>query len=295
MSIIDQLNNSKIYYRNNHTIQNNILSDNNPDQFLPTIPIRNIPKSNRKFHINNLKLIQSPKIRKSFKNDILSPSNNSNKHDFITKIIIENPPSPNDVSFILENYIYKNKVSSLYKSLYELNTMIFFFAEEKVALDFMKLLFQEKKYNPKYYNTKISINLMEQTKKKLPDINQKIAREVLRRLYYGLGYEKKEKPKKKILGNINFGMESPFYNVNKKKMKKNRSEINSKEKNLFKKVLKEHKGDKFGYIGYDGKPLKSYKTLNINLLNTSYKPISSFIVRDVDKNKWMSPMDFKMY
>ena len=295
MSFIDQLNNSKIYYRNNHTIQNNLLSDNNPEQFLPTIPIRNIPKSNRKFHINNLKLIQSPKIRKSFKNDILSPSNNSNKHDFITKIIIENPPSPNDVSFILENYIYKNKVSSLYKSLYELNTMIFFFAEEKVAIDFMKLLFQEKKYNPKYYNTKISINLMEQTKKKLPDINQKIAREVLRRLYYGLGYEKKEKPKKKILGNINFGMESPFYNVNKKKMKKNRSEINSKEKNLFKKVLKEHKGDKFGYIGYDGKPLKSYKTLNINLLNTSYKPISSFIVRDVDKNKWMSPMDFKMY
>ena len=295
MSFIDQLNNSKIYYRNNHTIQNNLLSDNNPEQFLPTIPIRNIPKSNRKSHINNLKLIQSQKIRKSFKNDILSPSNNSNKHDFITKIIIENPPSPNDVSFILENYIYKNKVSSLYKSLYELNTMIFFFAEEKVALDFMKLLFQEKKYNPKYYNTKISINLMEQTKKKLPDINQKIAREVLRRLYYGLGYEKKEKPKKKILGNINFGMESPFYNVNKKKMKKNRSEINSKEKNLFKKVLKEHKGDKFGYIGYDGKPLKSYKTLNINLLNTSYKPISSFIVRDVDKNKWMSPMDFKMY
>ena len=295
MSFIDQLNNSKIYYRNNHTIQNNLLSDNNPEQFLPTIPIRNIPKSNRKSHINNLKLIQSSKIRKSFKNDILSPSNNSNKHDFITKIIIENPPSPNDVSFILENYIYKNKVSSLYKSLYELNTMIFFFAEEKVALDFMKLLFQEKKYNPKYYNTKISINLMEQTKKKLPDINQKIAREVLRRLYYGFGYEKKEKPKKKILGNINFGMESPFYNVNKKKMKKNRSEINSKEKNLFKKVLKEHKGDKFGYIGYDGKPLKSYKTLNINLLNTSYKPISSFIVRDVDKNKWMSPMDFKMY
>ena len=295
MSFINQLNNSKIYYRNNHTIQNNLLSDNNPEQFLPTIPIRNIPKSNRKSHINNLKLIQSQKIRKSFKNDILSPSNNSNKHDFITKIIIENPPSPNDVSFILENYIYKNKVSSLYKSLYELNTMIFFFAEEKVAIDFMKLLFQEKKYNPKYYNTKISINLMEQTKKKLPDINQKIAREVLRRLYYGFGYEKKEKPKKKILGNINFGMESPFYNVNKKKMKKNRSEINSKEKNLFKKVLKEHKGDKFGYIGYDGKPLKSYKTLNINLLNTSYKPISSFIVRDVDKNKWMSPMDFKMY
>jgi hypothetical protein len=64
MSFIDQLNNSKIYYRNNHTIQNNLLSDNNPEQFLPTIPIRNIPKSNRKSHINNLKLIQSPKIRK---------------------------------------------------------------------------------------------------------------------------------------------------------------------------------------------------------------------------------------
>ena len=131
--------------------------------------------------------------------------------------------------------------------------------------------------------------------RKLKEKEKKLAKEVLRRLFYGEGYEKKEKPKKKILGNINFGIESPFFNINKRKMKKNFSEVISNEKDLFNKKFSELKGDKLGYMGYDGQPLKNYQKLKINILNTSYKPPSEFKLREEDKSKWMSPLDFKIY
>ena len=297
MSLINQKINNNYILRNNKTIPNNSKSSVYQNESLPTISYRKIPKINRINNRHNINPIKSPKLNKYLKSDLINPpSNDSIKHDFITKVFIENPPSPNDIIFILENYLKRNNINSLYKSDYEINTMIFSFEEEKVALDFINLLFKEKKTNPHFYKTNITVNLTEKKNKvKFPDINNKAAKEVLGRLYYGYGYEKKEKPKKKIYGNFSFGIESPFYYVNSKKIKKSMSESNSKEKNISSRILKEHKGDKFGYVGYDGKPLKSYKNFKINVLNTSYKPMSKFILRKDDKKKWMSPLDFKMY
>jgi hypothetical protein len=297
MSLINQKINNNYILRNNKTIPNNSKSSVYQNESLPTISYRKIPKINRINNRHNINPIKSPKLNKYLKSDLINPpSNDSIKHDFITKVFIENPPSPNDIIFILENYLKRNNINSLYKSDYEINTMIFSFEEEKVALDFINLLFKEKKTNPHFYKTNITVNLTEKKNKvKFPDINNKVAKEVLGRLYYGYGYEKKEKPKKKIYGNFSFGIESPFYYVNSKKIKKSMSESNSKEKNISSRILKEHKGDKFGYVGYDGKPLKSYKNFKINVLNTSYKPMSKFILRKDDKKKWMSPLDFKMY
>ena len=297
MSLINQKINNNYILRNNKTIPNNSKSSVYQNESLPTISYRKIPKINRINNRHNINPIKSPKLNKYLKSDLINPpSNDSIKHDFITKVFIENPPSPNDIIFILENYLKRNNINSLYKSDYEINTMIFSFEEEKVALDFINLLFKEKKTNPHFYKTNITVNLTEKKNKvKFPDINNKVAKEVLGRLYYGCGYEKKEKPKKKIYGNFSFGIESPFYYVNSKKIKKSMSESNSKEKNISSRILKEHKGDKFGYVGYDGKPLKSYKNFKINVLNTSYKPMSKFILRKDDKKKWMSPLDFKMY
>lgn len=296
MSLLKPKINNNYFQRNNQTLHTTSLSQIYQNESLPTISNIKIPKINKLYDKHNLNPLKSLNIKNSFKKVLLSPTKESNKIDYITKITVENPPSLNDVEFVLENYIKRNKCNSKYKSYYDMNTMIFYFEEEKMAFDFMKLMFQEKKTNPYYQETKITANLYEKkNKNKFSDINNKIANEVLQRLFYGNGYVKKEKPKKKILGNYNFGIESPFYNVNSKRMKKNFSEINHNEKNLFKKMIKEHKGDKFGYIGYDGKPLKTYKKLKINLLNTSYKPISNFIVREENKNKWMSPLDFKIY
>ena len=294
---MNQKINNHISIKNLKTIQNNSQVYSNKEESLPVLSYRKIQKLNKLNIRRNLNPFKIPKINNSSKNIFLNlPSNGSIKHDFITKVIIENPPSQNDIIFILENYLKRNKCNSLYKSDYENNTMTLSFEEEKVALDFINLIFKEKKNNPHLYRTNITVNLKEKkNKNKFPEINDKIAKEVLGRLYYGIGYEKKEKPKKKIYGNFSFGIDSPFYYVNSKKNKKSMSEPNSQEKNLNKRVLKEHKGDKFGYVGYDGKPLKSYKNFRINLLNTSYKPMSKFILRKEDRKKWMSPLDFKMY
>ena len=294
---MNQKINNHISIKNLKTIQNNSQVYSNKEESLPVLSYRKIQKLNKLNIRRNLNPFKIPKINNSSKNIFLNlPSNGSIKHDFITKVIIENPPSQNDIIFILENYLKRNKSNSLYKSDYENNTMTLSFEEEKVALDFINLIFKEKKNNPHFYRTNITVNLKEKkNKNKFPEINDKIAKEVLGRLYYGIGYEKKEKPKKKIYGNFSFGIDSPFYYVNSKKNKKSMSEPNSQEKNLNKRVLKEHKGDKFGYVGYDGKPLKSYKNFRINLLNTSYKPMSKFILRKEDRKKWMSPLDFKMY
>ena len=294
---MNQKINNHISIKNLKTIQNNSQVYSNKKESLPVLSYRKIQKLNNLNIRRNLNPFKIPKINNSSKNILINlPSNESIKHDFITKVIVENPPSQNDIIFIIENYLKRNKCNSLYKSDHENNTMTLSFEEEKVALDFINLIFKEKKNNPHFYRTNITVNLKEKkNKNKFPEINDKIAKEVLGRLYYGIGYEKKEKPKKKIYGNFSFGIDSPFYYVNSKKNKKNMSEPNSQEQNLNKRVLKEHKGDKFGYVGYDGKPLKSYKNFRINLLNTSYKPMSKFILRKEDRKKWMSPLDFKMY
>jgi len=309
MSLIEEKINKNIIQRNNQSLQKNSQSFNYKIESLPTISFHKIPKIKKINNPHNLKTIKSLSIKKSVKKILLNPiinnnisddkQINTNKTDYITKIIIENPPTRKEINFILENYLNKNKYESKYKSYYDNNTMIFLFEEEKVALDFMHLLFQEKQINPQYRYTTININLSEKKNKvSLPEINNKnkIAGEVLKRLYYGVGYEKREKPVKKIFGNFKFAIESPFYYVNSKRDKKSMSEVNSKEKNFFNKRLKGNSGDnKIGYFGIDEKVLKYNKNSRINLLNTSFKPSIKIIVRDEDKSKWMSPLDFKIY
>lgn len=293
MSLIDKKNSQNILLRNNQTFINNSQSYTHRNDSLPTISFHKIPKLNKLYNRHNLNLVKSPKITNSVKNVLLSPVRNNNniyqtsenKKDYITKIIIQNYPSVNEVIFIFENYLKNNQFESKYKLFYETNTIIFIFEEENVALDFMKLLFKEKQINRKYKYTTININLLKKEKEHstLPEINKKIADEVLQRLYYGFGYEKKEKPVKKILGNF------PFFNSISKSIKQ-------KIKNIFNKKLKVIKKDKnINKLGYNGQPLKTNNKLKINLLNTSYKPIPKTIVRDEDKNKWMCPLDFKIY
>ena len=298
--------NKNIFYRNNQTLQNDSKSLNNKLQSLPTISYHKIPKIKKLNFSPKLNLIKSQNAKKSFKNVLLSPiskknSNieqiNINKVDYITKIIIENPPSFDEVTFLLENYFKNNKCQSKYKSFIDYNIMILIFEEEKIALDCMKLLFQEKQTNPSYQSTSINLYISEKKNKiKFPGINNKIANEVLQRLYYGFGYEKKEKPVKKILGNIKFSIQSPFFNSNSRKMMKNVSELNSKEKNIFNKKFKENiRDNKIDVLGVEEKQNKYNKKLRMNFSNTNFKPALKVIIREEDKSKWMSPLDFKIY
>ena len=157
MSLIEQKINKKFCYRNNPTLRKISKSYINKNESLPNISYNKLPKIITNNSRNNLSLVQSPKIKRPAKNVLLSPIRNSkiepinlNKTDFITKVIIENALYPNEIVFILDNYLKKEKCESKYKLYNDINTMIFIFEEEKVALDFMKLIFQEKKTNPNY-------------------------------------------------------------------------------------------------------------------------------------------------
>ena len=308
MSLLKNINNNDIYYRNNQTLQSNYLSEINHKNYLPKILPHKKSHLNTLNNTNNIILkkikIKSPNLKHSIKYPLFSPkraSNNINplqpkKYNFISKVIIENAPSSSEIKYFLENYLKKSQTEIKFKYAYENGIMIFSFDDEKIALDFATNIFKEKTRNPLYLNTKINITLSEKEKiKKLKDKEKKIAKEILRRLFYGEGYEKKEKPIKKILGNIKFGIESPFFNANQKRIKKNFSGMMLEEKNLFKKKFNENKEGKFKYIEYDDQSMRNYQKLKINNLDTSYKPPSEFKLREEDKTKWMSPLDFKIY
>ena len=308
MSLLKNINNNDIYYRNNQTLQSNYLSETNHKNYLPKILPHKKSHLNTLNNTNNIILkkikIKSPNLKYSIKYPLFSPkraSNNINplqpkKNNFISKVIIENAPSSSEIKYFLENYLKKSQTEIKFKYAYENGIMIFSFDDEKIALDFATNIFKEKTRNPLYLNTKINVTLSEKEKiKKLKDKEKKIAKEILRRLFYGEGYEKKEKPIKKILGNIKFGIESPFFNANQKRIKKSFSGMMSEEKNLFKKKFNENKEGKFKYIEYDDQSMRNYQKLKINNLDTSYKPPSEFKLREEDKTKWMSPLDFKIY
>ena len=84
---------------------------------------------------------------------------------------------------------------------------------------------------------------------------------------------------------MKIGLKLPIYNENNdKKYKINKTRrVNSYDKNN---IIRN---------GYDGRPLKNYEKLKINVLNTKYKPTLKKIVRIDNKNKWISPVNFKFY
>ena len=308
MSLLKNINNNDIYYRNNQTLQSNYLSETNHKNYLPKILPHKKSHLNTLNNTNNIILkkikIKSPNLKHSIKYPLFSPkraSNNINplqpkKNNFISKVIIENAPSSSEIKYFLENYLKKSQTEIKFKYAYENGIMTFSFDDEKIALDFATNIFKEKTRNPLYLNTKINVTLSEKEKiKKLKDKEKKIAKEILRRLFYGEGYEKKEKPIKKILGNIKFGIESPFFNANQTRIKKSFSGMMLEKKNLFKKKFNENKEGKFKYIEYDDQSMRNYQKLKINNLDASYKPPSEFKLREEDKTKWMSPLDFKIY
>ena len=126
-----------------------------------------------------------------------------------------------------------------------------------------------------------------------------LSHESILKLFNGNSYVRPVKPLPKIYGNFNFGLKSPFFSIHDKiirKNKKNRSEksFNSKNKNNYLNSVP-NCGDINGYVGYDGKPLKNYEKLRISVLDTHYKPNSGFEYREDNKDRWVSPDNFKFY
>ena len=102
------------------------------------------------------------------------------------------------------------------------------------------------------------------------------------KLYKGNSYVKQEKKIPKNLGYLNNGI-LPFFDSNENRFK------------LIKKNIINNKNKHNLFVGYDGKPLKSYQKLRINVLDTHYNPIFNHKIREENKSKWLSPYSFKFY
>ena len=230
--------------------------------------------------------------------------NTSNEHipytarnPFIAKVELENIRSRKDCLYLLDLLMKKQNKECQYELTSEQDKLIFSFEDEQTAFEFTKIIYNEKNKNSLYKHVivhmKLLPNKMYLKKQNLEKKKKGISLESIMKLYNGSSYTKKPKEFPKIYGNINFGLKSPFYNVNDHKKKKINSFKTIKTRNYISR--NNNNGDIYGYVGYDGLPLKSYNKLRISVLDTHYNPFSNYKYREDNKKKWVSPSNFKYY
>lgn len=269
-----------IYNNSSLTIDQNKLSSNRYSE-------NDIEKLNDKDNLTHHTSVHSRTITTD---NILERSSNP----YIAKVELQNLRSIDDCMYLLEEYFKTQNKQPYYETFSDQDKFIISFDDEKTAFDFTKIIYTEKSKNALYTNVLVHLSLSPNQNyiKKQKSENKKrgVSIESIMKLYNGSSYTRREKEKPKIYGNIKFGLKSPFYNVNDRK-NKNSSMKKLKGIHFDKNVA--IVGDRYGYVGYDGKPLKNYEKLRISVLDTHYKPISEFKYREDNKKKWVSPTNFK--
>jgi len=298
------------YISNNLTIDINyinnnryIYQDNNKKEIINDI--ENIENQNEKEKEKEKeKLIEKENKNKSYtitnsSSRIITNENDMNtaKNPFIAKVELDNIRSRKDCIYLLEDYLRNNNIEFNYDCTFDQDKIIFSFNDEKTALDFSKIIYNEKSRNSLYKNVLVHLRLTPNKKylkeEKLKNKKRGLSFESIIKLYKGSSYVKKIKEFPKVKGNIQLRIKSPFYNINDKKKNK----INNSFKTLKNKkyISRNNNRNIFENIGYDGLPLKSYEKLRISVLDTHYNPFSNFKYREDNKQKWISPSNFKYY
>ena len=279
----------------NKTIQNNNLTvevnkvENNRYK---------LQESSQTIQDENSKIINEEQNKKSQEKSktistIKSLTNNDNP--YIARVILENIRSLKDCIYLLENYLKSNSIQTYYETKSEQDKITFLFADEKIAFEFTKIIYNEKNKNYLYKNVKVNFRLEPNEtylkREKVKNKKRGLSYESIMQLYQGSSYVKKDKEFPKIIGKLKIGLKSPFYvvSLNKKKNKLNTSKKFLLSRNSLNINTLE------GYLGYNGNPLKSYEKLKINVLDTHYYPFSNVQYRDENKTKWFSPKNFKCY
>ena len=249
-----------------------------------------IPEENSKIITDEQN--KKPQEKSKTLSTIKSLTNNNNP--YVAKVILENVRSLKDCIYLLDNYLKANNIQTYYEAKNDLDKIIFMFADEKIAFEFTKIIYNEKNKNYLYKNVKVNFSLEpNQTflkKQKIKNRKKGLPFESIMHLYRGSSYVKKVKEFPKIVGNVNLGLKSPFYSVN---LKRKKSTINKSKNEKFSRNYVQNSVD--AYIGYDGNPLKSYEKQKISVLDTHYNPFSNVKYRIENKNKWLSPNTFKFY
>ena len=283
----------KSYIPRNLTIDINYLDNNRYTSQDNLEKGKNETFENEKESLNKAQTITSSRIITNDNDNIFEKA----KTPFIAKVELENIRSRKDCIYLLEGFLKTNNYNCNYECTYEQDKNIFSFDNEKAALEFAKIIYSEKNKNSLYKNVIVHLKLLPN---KIYLKRQKIKKkkglsfESIDKLYNGSSYVKKNKELPKIKGNINFGLKSPFYNVHEhKKNKINSFKILNSKKHAISR--NDNNRDIYGYVGYDGFPLKNYEKSKISVLDTHYNPFSNFKTREDNKKKWISPSNFKYY
>ena len=291
---ISSNNDKKSYLSRNLTIDINY-TDNNRYTFQDNLEKeKNETFENEKESQNKAKTITNSRIMTNNSDNFLAKA----KTPFIAKVELENIRSKKDCIYLLEGFLKTNNYNCNYEVTNEQDKIIISFDFEKTALEFAKIIYNEKNKNSLYKNVLVRLKLLPNKiylkRQQMKNKKRGLSFVSIDKLYNGSSYVKKIKELPKIKGNINFGLKSPFYNVNDYKKNKINSfkVLNSKNHHISR---NENNRDIYGYVGYDGLPLKSYEKLKISVLDTHYNPLSNFKLREINKQKWISTSNFKYY
>lgn len=233
--------------------------------------------------------------------------NSSSNNKFLSKVIIENVSPSEKVFSLLENFLQSNNYSPNYGVKETDNHIEITFPEEEVAFNFTKLIHQQKNRAPSFYNVNVHLSLVQNLKygkgKNYFDSEKKkgLSSESIQRLFNGFGViskNKEEKKNLKINGNLDLGISSPFlYPFEKKKMRsknKNNKNIIERNRNKSSNINKSFRTScNSSNSNISLEKFKDYNKLNIRVLDTHYCPLADHNFRPEEKNKWVSPSNFK--
>ena len=194
---------------------------------------------------------------------------------YFSKVTVENIRQPKDILYMLDNFLSENNFPKNYKMNIERNRISFMLYEEDMAFKFTKFLNSIKNKNAVYADMNVHLSLTPNNNYNKQDGKKRrgLSIDSIQRLFNGLGAKKHER-KNKINPNLDLGVSSPFLYPHEKKrqnhMKSNKANMSINEK------------------------LKDYNKFPIRVLDTDYSPLQNPIFRSVEKDRWISPSNFKV-
>ena len=275
----NRYNNRQFRYQNDPNSLNYSSNLNENNYYNNNYDSYNTNQSYNNYHIINETysrgLINSEKGEEQINSNNNSKTIDTLSNRYFSKVTVENIRKPKDILYMLDTFLTENKYPKQYKLNIERNKISFMLYEEELAFNFTKFLNSIKNKNAVYAEMNVHLSLTPNNKYFKEDGKKKrgLSLDSIQRLFNGLGAKKHEK-KNKINPNLNLGISSPFLYPHEIKRQNN---------------LKKSKEN----MNINGK-LKDYNKWPIRVLDTNYRPLENHIFRVVEKDRWISPSNFKV-
>ena len=194
---------------------------------------------------------------------------------YFSKIVIDNIRQPEIIINMLDNYLTEKNLPKNYDTDLDKRKLTLLFYDEGIAFNFTKYLNSLKNQSSTYNDMEVHLSLapnQDYLKNERKNKRRGLSLDSIERLFNGIGVKKKFiKHKKK---DLDFFESSPF-------------EHEVKQNKIF--TIKNLKSRNEGL-----KDFNKYRQCSIRVLDTDYTSLRPFIFRDMSKEKWICPSNFKI-